>query len=86
MPYNISPASARSRIADTELSPVILTPPNLFIAKIVSVTREIERPIERATLSIRLICLPSKRKSVQQKPGRKKTSRKEIASLKPGIF
>jgi len=62
------------RIISTELNPVILTPNNTFRTRILSVTTAMDRPRERAILSITFICLPLKNTSVQAKPGRKKTN------------
>ncbi len=72
------------RIISTEFSPVILTPISLFRARILSVTRAIDRPRERASLSTIFTCLPLKKTSVQAKPGRKNTSMKPRAALMMG--
>jgi len=59
-------------IISRELNPVILIPSSTFKARILSVTRAMDKPKERTILSITLTRL--KKISVQAKPGRKKTS------------
>jgi len=71
-------------IIRTELNPVILIPISLFRARILSVTVAIDKPKERASLSIIFICLPLKNTSVQAKPGRKNTSTNPNIALMMG--
>ena len=58
-------------ITRRELTPVMLTASSTLRARRLSVTTAMDRPKERAILSITFICL--KKTSVQAKPGRKKT-------------
>ena len=69
-------------IISTELSPVMLIPKSRFKVRILSVTRAIDRPKARTTLSKALICL--KKTSVQAKPGRKNTNVKPRIALMAG--
>jgi len=71
-------------IARTALNPIILMPVNLLRARVLSVTVAIDKPKERASLSIIFICLPLKNTSVQAKPGRKNTSMKPRITLMAG--
>ena len=73
-------------IVRTALVPVILIPISLFRAKILSVTVAIDRPKERASLSIMFICLLLKNTIVQAKPGRKNTSMKPKVALMAGTL
>ena len=71
-------------IIRTELRPVILMPSNTFKARMLSVTIAIDKPKERAPLSMTFISL--KKTSVHAKPGRKKTSIKPRIALMAGNF
>jgi len=71
-------------IISRELRPVILTPINTFRTRMLSVTNAMDRPKERAILSMIFTCL--KKTSVQAKPGRKKTSIKPRIALMAGNF
>jgi hypothetical protein len=65
-----------------EFKPVMLIPSSTFKARILSVTTAMDKPKERAILSMRFICL--KKTSVQAKPGRKKTMTKPRSALIAG--
>jgi len=69
-------------IIKTELTAVILIPISLFKAKMLRVTRAIDKPKDRAILSKTFICL--KKTSVQAKPGRKNTKTRPRIPLMPG--
>ena len=65
-----------------ELKPVILIPSSIFSARMLRVTTAMDRPKERAILSMRFIFL--KKTRVQAKPGRKKTSVNPRSALMMG--
>ena len=70
-------------IVSRELSPVILIPSSTFRARILSVTKAMDKPKERTILSMTFTCL--KKISVQAKPGRKNTRMNPIVALRKDI-
>lgn len=73
-----------NKIITKALNPVILTPNKTFAKRTLSVTIAIERPKDRAILSITFICL--KKIRVQANPGNKNTNMKPIIALIKGTL